>query len=356
MTAAKRNKNSQATTRAQQAHDALDKRAHDIATRLLADIVEARRVNDWSQNQLAIKLGVSVEAIARVEDGTGAFEVLVDMMSALNIQLAQIGRGSTLGDQLAMCRSMRKLSVAQVAAKTGLTETVIEDLEHSCGTLADLFRLLALIAPQVRRRAAERSYWGIGDKLDRDSRFSPPHFMAAVYDAFGAVDIDPCAHPSSPVIAARRLMPALGGDGLTEDWSGQLAYVNPPYSNQLTWLKRGFEQWWEGNVGMVVFLLPVRTDNRFFHETLHWHADLFLLQGRLRFADVCGAVRNVRRSACGWSCSARRASRKRGLPNLSAASGLGRATDDEKHMTRPRSRRRETAWPRSVFVGDWAIG
>ena len=76
--------------------------------------------------------------------------------------------------------------------------------------------------------------------------------MTSIYDAFGPVDLDPCAHPSSPVIASRRIIPAEGGDGLSDPWSGRLAFVNPPYSAQLHRLKRAYQQWSTGNVQTVV--------------------------------------------------------------------------------------------------------
>jgi hypothetical protein len=54
------------------------------------------------------------------------------------------------------------------------------------------------------------------------------------------------------------------------------------------WLKRAHQQWSCGNVGSVVCLVPARTDSRWFHDTLHVEADIFLLQGRVPFADIRG--------------------------------------------------------------------
>lgn len=92
-------------------------------------------------------------------------------MSALDLQLAGIGPGDTLEEQLTN-REKLNLSVEQVAARTQLPEAVVADLEQGSGTIGDLFRLFALIAPGVRRRAPERVFWGKGDKADRDSRFT----------------------------------------------------------------------------------------------------------------------------------------------------------------------------------------
>lgn len=132
--------------------------------------------------------------------------------------------------------------------KTGLSRKTIASLERGNGSIASALRLLAVLAPNVRRRAPERSYWGQGDKDDRDSRFTPPDFMDSIYAAFGAIDLDPCANLLSPVVARRRILLSEGGDGLVDEWSGDVAFVNPPFSALLKWLRRAHEQWRASNV------------------------------------------------------------------------------------------------------------
>lgn len=79
-----------------------------------------------------------------------------------------------------------------------------------------------------------------------------------------------------------------GGDGLVDDWSGRLAFINPPFSSLLVWLKRAVDEWPTGNIETVVCLVPVRSDSAWFHETLSPVADICLLQGRVRFVDTQG--------------------------------------------------------------------
>lgn len=112
--------------------------------------------------------------------------------------------------------------------------------------------------------------------------------MANIYAAFGDIDLDPCAHLLSPVISRRRILLSEGGDGLRDEWSGRLAYVNPPFSAFLKWLRRAHDQWQAGKVDTVLCLGPVRTDSTWFHETLSQDADIYLLQGRVRFLDIYG--------------------------------------------------------------------
>ena len=162
---------------------------------------------------------------------------MVAVMDALDFRLTGLGQGKPLPEQVRSRRLTRGLTLEAIAAKTGLSRTTIANVEHGGGTVASLVRLLAVLAPQARRRAPERVYWGQGDKDARDSRFTPPDFLANIHAAFGDIDLDPCAHLLSPVIARRRILLSEGGDGLRDAWSGRLAFVNPPLSEFLKWLR-----------------------------------------------------------------------------------------------------------------------
>lgn len=255
---------------------------------LIEELREARQQAGWSQNTLAGRIGVDAQTIKRLENGIGSVTTLVAAMTALDFSITGLGPGKSLHEQLRERRRKRSLSLDDMASKASLSRATIANLERGGGSVASLLRLLAVLAPNVRRRAPERAYWGQGDKEDRDSRFTPPEFMAGIYAAFGEIDLDPCANLLSPVIAKRRILLSEGGDGLTQDWSGRLAFVNPPFSQLLKWLRRAHDQWRAGNVETVVCLVPVRTCSAWFHETLSADADIYLLQGRVRFIDSRG--------------------------------------------------------------------
>lgn len=255
---------------------------------MIDELREARRLAGWSQRTLADRLGVDAQAIKRLEKGIGSVSTLISAMTALDFQLTGLGPGRSLPQQLRARRRKRSMSLDTLARKTGLSRTTIASLEQGGGSVASLLRLLSVLAPRVRRRAPERAYWGQGDKDDRDSRFTPPEFMEGIYAAFGPIDLDPCANAMSPVIAQRRIILSEGGDGLKDDWSGRLAFVNPPFSALLIWLRRAHEQWRAGMVETVVCLVPVRTDSAWFHDTLSADAAIYLLKGRVRFLDTTG--------------------------------------------------------------------
>jgi transcriptional regulator with XRE-family HTH domain len=255
---------------------------------LIDELKLARRSAGWSQRTLADRIGVDAQTIRRLEKGVGSMPTLIAAMAALDFRLTGLGRGKTLADQLRARRVSRALSLEEAASRTGLSRTTIASLERGGGSVATFLRLLSAVAPQTRRRAPERSYWGQADKEDRDSRFTPPDFMENIYAAFGQIDLDPCGHLLSPVIARRRILLSDGRDGLVENWSARTVFVNPPFSELLKWLRRVHDQWRVGNVETVICLVPVRTDSAWFHDVLSADADIYLLRGRVRFLDPRG--------------------------------------------------------------------
>lgn len=255
---------------------------------LVTALIDARRSTGMSQRALAARIGVSPLQIKRLERGVGSVATLTAAMAAVDFRLTGIAPGKDLAAQLRACRLRLGLTVVDVAARAKLSRTTVASLERGGGSVASLRCLMAVVAPKARRRAQERAYWGEGDKADRDVRFTPPEFLAKIHDAFGAIDLDPCGHALSPVVAKRRILLEEGGDGFVNDWSGGLAFVNPPFSEMLRWLKRAHEQWSCGNVDSVVCLVPARTDARWFHETLSVEANIFFLQGRVRFSNIRG--------------------------------------------------------------------
>lgn len=255
---------------------------------MIDQIKQARKGRGWSQRFLAERAGCTSQKIKRLEAGIGSVATLVAVMDALEFRLTGLGPGATLAEQLHNRRRKRGWSVAATATRTGLSPTTIHHLERGGGSVASLMCLLEKLAPTARRRAPERAYWGAGDKTDRDSRFTPPEFLAAIHEAFGDIDLDPCGHALSPVMAKRRFLLLDGDNGLTDDWSGRFAFVNPPFSEQQKWLRRAHEQWMAGNVETVVCLVPTRTDSEWFQEVLSKVAKVYLLKGRLRFIDLRG--------------------------------------------------------------------
>lgn len=72
-------------------------------------------------------------------------------------------------------------------------------------------------------------------------------------------------------------------DGLTSDWGGT-NYVNPPYGRELPkWVEKGYREWRKGKT--VVFLIPSRTDTRWWHDYCMKATEIRYIKGRLKFDD-----------------------------------------------------------------------
>lgn len=86
-------------------------------------------------------------------------------------------------------------------------------------------------------------------------------------------------------------------DGLKQDWNGEAVFCNPPYSRktktnlgQIAWVKKCYEESNKG--GIVVMLIPARTDTIMFHDYILGKAEIRFIKGRIRF-EVAGEKSKV---------------------------------------------------------------
>ena len=97
-----------------------------------------------------------------------------------------------------------------------------------------------------------------------------PKALYQVLDAEFSFDFDPC--PVKPNF-----------NGLESKW-GTTNFVNPPYGRDIRkWIQKGYEESLEGK--LVVFLLPSRTDTRWWHEYVMKADEIRFIRGRLKFDD-----------------------------------------------------------------------
>ena len=253
---------------------------------LLTDLRAAREAQGLSRAALADRIGRDEQTIKRAESGAGTLETLTGMMTALSYHLSGLAKGHQLAVQLRAARINRGWSKAHAATRAAITRSTVTKVENCQGSIRSALALLEVLGPKARRRAPERSHWMIDALGDRDARFTPPEFLDVIQAVFGQIDLDPCGHVSSPVLATRRILQSDGGDGMAEEWIGRLVYVNPPFSALIKWLRRADEQWHLGNAETIVCLVPARTDSTWFHDRLRSVADIHMLRGRLRFATT----------------------------------------------------------------------
>ena len=73
-------------------------------------------------------------------------------------------------------------------------------------------------------------------------------------------------------------------DGLGIDWpTDRVCFVNPPYSEIKSWAAKCELEWGRGCT--ILFLIPSRTDTRYFHDHIYDKAELRFFKGRIKFID-----------------------------------------------------------------------
>ena len=105
-----------------------------------------------------------------------------------------------------------------------------------------------------------------------DNYATPPEFYNKLNNRFN-FDFDPCPYNES----------VIEKDGLKIEW-GNSNFINPPYSQKLkeAFVKKGIEEMKKGK--LCVFLLPVSTSTKLFHDYIRPNATLIeFIRGRIKF-------------------------------------------------------------------------
>ena len=74
-------------------------------------------------------------------------------------------------------------------------------------------------------------------------------------------------------------------NGLSKSWQDEVAFVNPPYGDIGKWVKKAYEESTQNNA-IVVMLIPVRTDTKYWHDyVMKGASKIFFVKGRLKFKN-----------------------------------------------------------------------
>lgn len=88
--------------------------------------------------------------------------------------------------------------------------------------------------------------------------------------------LDPCATKEN---AKCKKFYTKKDDGLSKSWDYEVVFMNPPYGSEIgKWVKKASE-----TKGLVVCLLPARTDTKWFHDYIYGKAEIEFIKGRLKF-------------------------------------------------------------------------
>lgn len=102
------------------------------------------------------------------------------------------------------------------------------------------------------------------------------------YHEIHAFTVDACALPHNAK-CPRFYSPEQ--NGLTQDWSNERVWLNPPYGRAIApWMQKAHEEA-SRNGALVVGLIPARTDSGWWHDFV-MRADVEFLRGRVKFVGA----------------------------------------------------------------------
>ncbi len=103
------------------------------------------------------------------------------------------------------------------------------------------------------------------------THYQTPHDLKEALYAEFDLNFDPC--------------PIGGTEGLTLPWGGNRVFCNPPYGRGIgDWLRKARE------ADVAVYLLPARTDTKWWHEYAMQADEIRFLRGRLRFPPATNSA------------------------------------------------------------------
>lgn len=108
---------------------------------------------------------------------------------------------------------------------------------------------------------------------------TPQNFFDKLDDEFNFT-LDPCATPDN---AKCDKYFTIEDDGLAQDWSNDIVFMNPPYGRAIRhWIKKAHDESRKG--ATVVCLVPARTDTSYWHDyVIGGGAEVRFIKGRLKF-------------------------------------------------------------------------
>jgi len=114
-----------------------------------------------------------------------------------------------------------------------------------------------------------------------DHWMTPPDFFDKINDVF-KFTLDPCANKNNTLGLPKFFTDE--HDGLSQNWSGETVFINPPFSNIKEWMEKAVEE--HVNHGTAIAcLVPSRTDTRWFQNSVVYAKYILLIRGRLKFEN-----------------------------------------------------------------------
>lgn len=116
-----------------------------------------------------------------------------------------------------------------------------------------------------------------------DQWATPQEFFNMLNQEFNFT-LDPCADATN---AKCSKFYTVEDNGLIQSWDNEVVFCNPPYGREIgKWVEKASK----AVGGVVVMLIPARTDTRYFHEYIYNKAEIRFLKGRLKFGNATNSA------------------------------------------------------------------
>lgn len=125
-----------------------------------------------------------------------------------------------------------------------------------------------------------KAQWAAVKSSATDEWATPQATFDALHAEFG-FNLDVCATPENTKCVRFFTKET---DGLAQDWSGSVCWMNPPYGRGIAaWMEKAVQAWKNG--ATVVCLVPARTDTRWWHDYA-MQGEIRFIRGRLKFGSA----------------------------------------------------------------------
>jgi len=111
-----------------------------------------------------------------------------------------------------------------------------------------------------------------------DLRATPQAFFDELNEEF-RFTLDPCSTDENAKCEKHF---TIEDDWLKQSRDNEIVFCNPPYWREI---KKRVQKWAFARGGVVVMLLPARTDTSRFHDFIYHKSEIRFVRGRLKFWD-----------------------------------------------------------------------
>jgi len=113
-----------------------------------------------------------------------------------------------------------------------------------------------------------------------NNEWETPDELYGELDAEFGFTLDPCATHEN---ARCEKHYTIVEDGLSQNWGGEVVFMNPPYSNEIRhWARKAYLEALRGTT--VVCLVPSNTDTGYWHDYFMKADDIRYVRGRIKFS------------------------------------------------------------------------